>query len=333
MTPSITTYYVVDAFTSVPFAGNAAGVMVCGGEPGDTCLRLLGGRSHPARLSCLSPLARPAGSSAETGDPSPLSLMQQVAAEVNLSETAFTWKAAGSAEYAIRYFTPTVEIALCGHATLAAAKVLWGTGAVPSSEAIVFRTGVGGQELRCAFKGGRIEMVFPGDQLDAVEGEEKAELLGAFGCGGDFRALGAYKGRLNQDYLLAVPEEVFSRLDRCLNMQRIQEVNERYGVRGVIVTARAGGREVADGGVAVADGGVAVDIKSRFFSPNAGIPEDPVTGSSFPTLAAFYKLSKFVGLQDHPRRKGIVHVERLEESGQTAISGDAVIVSRNEWLV
>ena len=306
MTPSsITTYYVVDAFTSEPFAGNAAGVMVCGGgETGDTCL---------------GPLARP-------DDPATLPIMQQVAAEVNLSETAFTWKAAGSAEYAIRYFTPTVEIALCGHATLAAAKVLWGSGAVPSSEAIVFRTGVGGQELRCALEGGRIKMVFPDDQLDAVEGEEKAELLSAFGWSGDVLVLGAYKGRLNQGYLLAVPEEVFSRLDRCLNMQKIQEVNEKYGVRGVIVTARAGGREVADGGVAV-------DIKSRFFSPNAGIPEDPVTGSSFPTLAAFYKMSKFVGLQDHPRRKGVVHVERLEESGQTAISGDAIIVSRNEWLV
>ena len=277
--------YVVDAFTSTPFSGNGAGVMVCGvpkdpKDPKD--------RPGAARPSVLAPLADPESQEART-------VMQQVAAEVNLSETAFTWKLARSS-YAIRYFTPTVEIALCGHATLATAKVLWETEMVPCDEPIVFRTGEG-QNLRCDLDRGRVKMVFPCDKLEELECEEKRQLMEALSLTeSDIRDI--YKGRLNSDHLVVVSGDAFYRLDQQLNMALIQEVNEKMGVRGLIVTTRA---TASDG---------EADIKSRFFCPNAGIPEDPVTGSSFPTLAAYYVpvLNKrsFVGLQDHPRRKGNV---------------------------
>ena len=148
--------YVVDAFTSVPFAGNAAGVVQCNTDVSPS--------SH------LASLANPEANQAEA-----LRCMQQVAAEINLSETAFTWKLPGG-EHVIRYFTPTMEIALCGHATLATAKVLWETSTVPRDQTIVFRTGVDGQELRCDLHGERIRMVFPGDELDALDDEERSLL-------------------------------------------------------------------------------------------------------------------------------------------------------------
>jgi PhzF family phenazine biosynthesis protein len=303
---AMTRYYVVDAFTTVPFEGNGAGVVVCGRQPH--------GRQKD---SVLAPLDSP-------GAPEAVRVMQQVAAEINLSETAFTWKLTGTV-YEIRYFTPTVEIALCGHATLAAAKVLWETGVVPREETIHFRTGEG-QELCCDLEGGRVCMVFPGDELDELEaGEEKARLMRALSLHQD-DGVSLFKGRLNRDYLVVVPDACFSQLDARLDMREIQEVNEASGVRGVIVTTAAGEREKGQG----------IDIKSRFFSPNSGIPEDPVTGSSFPTLAAYYvpRLNKrhFVGLQDHPRRKGVVHV-RIADDGMTAIGGDAVLVSCNEFLI
>ena len=153
----------------------------------------------------------------------------------------------------------------------------------------------------------------------------RLRLLDAFSLtDGDEDVHATCKGRLNADYLIFVTTDFFSRLDQKLNMQKIQEVNSRYGARGVIVTTKRGGDERG-----IVD---EWDIKSRFFCPNAGIPEDPVTGSSFPTLAAFYKLPHFVGLQDHPRRRGFVHVSMLED-GSTAISGDAVMVTTNHFLI
>ncbi len=276
--------FVVDAFTSKPFSGNPAGVMICGGTS-----------AHDSRIGGVGVLA-PLGKNPES--PEARRIMQQVAAEVNLSETAFAWKLSPSV-LAIRYFTPTVEIALCGHATLATAKVLWETETVPSDQHIVFRTGEG-RELRCDLEDGRVKMLFPGDELDELGPEERRRLMETLGlAASDIQAM--HMGRLNSDYLVVVSVDAFARLDQQLNMAKIQEVNEMTGARGLIVATRA----TADDGEA--------DIKSRFFCPNAGIPEDPVTGSSFPTLAAYYVpvLNKrsFVGLQDHPRRKGIVRTE------------------------
>ncbi len=256
---------------------------------------------------------------ADPESPEARRLMQQVAAEVNLSETAFTWKLTGS-HHAIRYFTPTVEIALCGHATLATAYILWETEMVPRDDPIVFLTGEG-RELRCELEEGRVRMVFPRDELDELDAGEKRRLIEALALKeSDIRAM--HKGRLNADYLVVVSEDAFARLDQQLSMALIQEANEMTGARGLIVTTRA----------IAGDGGA--DIKSRFFCPNAGIPEDPVTGSSFPTLAAYYVpvLNKrsFVGVQDHPRRKGHVFVTLTDES--VAISGDAVLVSKTDFL-
>ncbi len=277
--------YVVDAFTSTPFSGNGAGVVLLSNEtPGE--------RIHNTKDSgsVLAPLADPTS-------PEACGVMQKIAAEVNLSETAFTWKM-NSSHHAIRYFSPRIEIALCGHATLATAKVLWETEMVPRDEPIVFLTGED-RELHCDLDNGRVRMRFPPDVLDELTADEKRRLMEALALKeSDVQAM--HKGRLNSDYLVVVSGDAFDRLDQQVSMALIQEANELTGARGLIVATRA---TACDG---------EVDIKSRFFCPNAGIPEDPVTGSSFPTLAAYFvpvlHRRSFVGLQDHPRRKGHVRL-------------------------
>ena len=114
-------YFVVDAFTDRPFAGNPAAVMPLPAWPDDAWL-------------------------------------QNVAMEMNLSETAFLVKEGDG--YRLRWFTPKVEVALCGHATLASAHVLWSEGYVPTAEEIRFHTKSG--LLKATRKDSRIELDFPG---------------------------------------------------------------------------------------------------------------------------------------------------------------------------
>lgn len=209
--------YQVDAFTDRLFKGNPAAVVLCESE--------------------LSP---------ET--------MQAVAAENNLSETAFVVTARNN--HRIRWFTPTVEVDLCGHATLAAAHVVFNhIGFFGNTISFFSKSG----PLYVRREGEILYLDFPADSITAVEPPEP--LIGGLGE----RPVELYRGR--DDYLAVLDDE-----DRVVSLCPDMTLISGVPSRGVIVTAR--GREV--------------DFVSRFFAPQSGIPEDPVTGSAHTTLIPFW---------------------------------------------
>ena len=228
--------------------------------------------------------------------------MANVAMEMNLAETAFVYPVAEG--YILRWFTPTVEVDLCGHATLASAHVLWSEGHLAQTATARFHTKSG--VLSCRRKGDWIEMDFPAKLEQPAEAPpELAKALGA-----DLK----YVGRNQFDYLVEVADEQTLRaLDPDHRLLR------QLPVRGVIATAAGSGE---------------FDFVSRFFAPGSGIDEDPVTGSAHTALAPFWgaRLGKteMTGFQASPRG-GIVKV-RLD-GDRVYLTGQAVTVLRGELLV
>jgi PhzF family phenazine biosynthesis protein len=255
----------VDAFANRPFAGNPAAV-------------------------CLLSEGRDAG------------WMQQVAAEMNLSETAFVQRQADG--FRLRWFTPRVEVDLCGHATLATAHVLWHEQHVPSDESIRFHTRSG--ILKANRAQSVIELDFPmtpAEPMNAPPG--LAEALGA---------VPKYVGKSRFDYLVEVDSEATLR-----HLTPNFALLVRLPIRGLIGTSASETPEF--------------DFISRFFAPAVGVNEDPVCGSAHCCLAAYWrsKLNKdaFVAYQASARG-GTVHV-RVE--GERAIlGGQAVITAKGELL-
>jgi PhzF family phenazine biosynthesis protein len=219
--------HVVDAFTDRPFAGNPAAVCV---------------------------LTGPAGPG----------WMQRVAMEMNLSETAFPRPLDDAdADFELRWFTPKVEVALCGHATLASAHVLYETGAVPVDRPIRFRTLRSGI-LTVRREGGLLAMDFPAcppDEADAPRG--LAEALGA---------QPSWIGRNVQNDILAVLGDAATVRALAPDVSALAAID----ARGICVTA------------AESDAGAEHDFVSRFFAPAVGVPEDPVTGSAHCMLTPFW---------------------------------------------
>jgi PhzF family phenazine biosynthesis protein len=255
----------VDAFSSAPFAGNPAAV-------------------------CVLPQARADA------------WMQSVAAELNLSETAFLTPRADG--YGLRWFTPAVEVDLCGHATLASAHVLWETGALAAAQTARFHTRSG--LLTAARRGDWIELDFP-----ATPAEESAAPEGLAG------ALGArplFVGRSRFDLLVELADEAAVRALRP-DFGRLAAID----ARGVIVTSRS-----SDPGR---------DFVSRFFAPQSGIDEDPVTGSSHCCLGPFWgaRLGKTALLARQVSARG--GELRLELSGERVrLQGQAVTVVRGDLI-
>jgi predicted PhzF superfamily epimerase YddE/YHI9 len=210
--------FIADAFTSRPFSGNPAAV-------------------------CL--LSRPAGEE----------WMAQVAAEMNLSETAFL-SPAGEGEYDLRWFTPVCEVDLCGHATLASAHAL--RDAV--RDEVVFFTKSG--PLRARYEGDVIVLDFPAEP--AAPAKVPPELIETLGV----RPLWTGKNRF--DYLIEVASA-----DEVREMRPDFPRLARLTTRGVMVTA-----ETPKG---------PYDFISRFFAPAVGIPEDPVTGSAHCCLGPYWQ--------------------------------------------
>jgi PhzF family phenazine biosynthesis protein len=222
--------------------------------------------------------------------------MQAVAAEMNLSETAFLIK--NGADFDLRWFTPSTEVDLCGHATLASAHILWQTGAAPVEEILRFHTRSG--LLAAAKRGDWVELNFPIRHYSPA-----AEIQGIS------KALGA------------VPEETYESGENLLyfysdeanirSMTPDFAVLKSYDYHGVIVTAPSKIKEI--------------DFVSRFFGPAIGINEDPVTGSAHCTLAPFWqeRLHKndLTGFQVSARG-GLVKVRTSAE--RVYISGQAVTV-------
>jgi PhzF family phenazine biosynthesis protein len=188
------------------------------------------------------------------------SWMQSVAMEMNQSETAFV-QPRQDGVFALRWFTPRIEVELCGHATLAAAHVIWTEGLVRRSNPIHFETASG--RLLCNRRvGGEIDVDFPADAPLPVE--PPAGLFDALGCG-----IGpVLRGRF--DYLVGVEDE------RALRSLKPDFASlQRIDTRGFIVTALSN------------DPGF--DFLSRFFAPAAGIDEDPVTGSAHCCLGPYWQ--------------------------------------------
>ncbi len=270
----------VDAFTAAPFRGNPAAV-------------------------CVMPAAADSG------------WMQAVAREMNLSETAFVHPHGDA--FDLRWFTPLVEVELCGHATLASAHVLWSQGHLRRDQQAVFHTRSGvltceleaataPEGVRGAPEGGDwIRMDFPAQS--PVSAAAPAGLLEALGIGS-----AAWVGRNKADVLVEVSsEEVVRALHP--DMHRLGNVD----ARGIIVTARAERGPY--------------DFVSRFFAPRVGVPEDPVTGSAHTALTPFW--AERLGKQDltayqASARGGVIRVGLRGE--RVLIAGQAVTVLRGDLL-
>ena len=225
--------------------------------------------------------------------------MQNVAAEMNLSETSFLLERS-SGVYGLRWFTPEVEVDLCGHATLASAHVLWEEGIVSHESSLEFETRSG--VLRATRQADWIELDFPAEPPKLAE--PPPELVAALGVEP------RYVGRNRFDYLL----EVDSEADVRAVSPDFTELR-RLGGRGFIVTSRAQGR--------------AFDFVSRFFAPASGIDEDPVTGSAHCCLGPYWaqRLGRdlLTGYQASSRG-GIVQVRVAGD--RVHLGGQAVTVFR-----
>jgi PhzF family phenazine biosynthesis protein len=253
----------VDAFTNRPFAGNPAAV-------------------------CILP------------KPAEPSWMLDVAREMNLAETAFLVRQKDG--YDLRWFTPAIEIDLCGHATLASAHVLWEEGHLSPNTQARFHTRSG--VLTADRNDSWIELDFPA--TPAAAAPAPPVLVEALG------AKPRFVGRSRFDYLVEVDDEATVRR-LAPNLDGLARVE----ARGVIVTSRA-------------DKGM-YDFVSRFFAPQSGVPEDPVTGSAHCALTPYWsaKLGKteLVAYQASPRG-GELRV-RLD-GDRVRLGGQAVTVLRGE---
>jgi len=255
----------VDSFTNQPFAGNPAGV-------------------------CILP---------EPGDPA---WMQTIAREMSLSETAFLHRQEDG--YSLRWFTPTTEVDLCGHATLASAHVLWEQNHLQADKQARFHTRSG--LLTATRNGDWIELDFPAiPEHQTVEYPHLSEALG-------IRPM--YVGKNQMDYLIEVASEEMVR-----QMKPDFPLLRKVPIRGVMVTSRASSP--------------GYDFVSRFFAPAVGIDEDPVTGSAHCCLGPFWgeRLGKdeLVGYQASARG-GVVRVRLNDE--RVLIGGQAVTVMRAELV-
>ncbi len=255
----------VDAFTAVPFAGNPAAVCVLETD--------------------LEP-----------------SLMQKIAAEMNLSETAFVRPEGDS--HLLRWFTPKVEVDLCGHATLATAHVLLSEGFAAPNTMLAFETR-SGRLKACRSAKGWIQLDFPVEA--PYEFQPPADVPDSLRSGGI-----VFAGRNRWDYFFEMESEKLVR-EMEPDFAALGSATER----GVVVTSRADSSEF--------------DFVSRFFAPAVGIDEDPVTGSAHCCLAPYWaeRLGKTsMKAFQASARGGVLEVETCED--RVFIRGQAVTVLRAE---
>ena len=252
----------VDAFTNQPFAGNPAAVCVL-------------------------------------DEPREDAWMQNVAREMNLSETAFLVKQDDG--YSLRWFTPAVEVDLCGHATLASAHILWERGYLAAASQARFHTKSG--LLTADQDNDWIELNFPAQPEQPTNIPGLAEALGVTPL---------YTGKSQFDVLVEVESEAVVR-DLRPDLTRLLDIP----VRGIAVTSRASTP--------------GYDFVSRFFGPRVGVPEDPVTGSAHCILSPFWSerlgRAELTGYQASARG-GVVRV-RLDGE-RVRLGGQAVTVLHGE---
>ncbi|HEY8121251.1 MAG TPA: PhzF family phenazine biosynthesis protein [Myxococcota bacterium] len=237
--------------------------------------------------------------------------MQAVAAEMNLAETAFLWPEAGA--FRLRWFTPAVEVPLCGHATLASAHVLYEMGRVGESAAISFDTLSG--RLGAEREGDWIRLDFPALPARSEPCAPPAGLMPALGVADESGAR-----------VFEVP-----RPNASDGPSWLVELASSAALRGVQPDFRALARVAGHAVILTARGEGEHDFVSRFFAPKAGVDEDPVTGSAHCSLAPFWcaRLGRveLTGLQ-LSQRTGVVRVR--QRGGRVHLLGRAVTVLRGE---
>ncbi|MGB1706626.1 MAG: PhzF family phenazine biosynthesis protein [Rubripirellula sp.] len=266
MNEEIIRYFIVDAFTDRPFGGNPAAVILLSQWPDDTWL-------------------------------------QSMAMEMNLSETAFL--VPNQKGFDLRWFTPTVEVDLCGHATLAAAFAILHAGLQEDNADIDFSTRSG--ILTATLQGDQIQLDFPLKPESPTSAP--ADLLEGLAV------TPVYVGKSEYDYLVAVETE-----------QELQSLTPKFDqlakldCRGIIVTS-----ESTDPNF---------DFSSRFFGPAVGVDEDPVTGSAHCCLADYWQKrtgrDRFTAFQAS-QRGGVVHLT-IRQS-RVRLAGNATVVAQGEVLV
>jgi PhzF family phenazine biosynthesis protein len=228
------------------------------------------------------------------------SVMQNIAMENNLSETAFFIRKGD--KFHIRWFTPAIEVDLCGHATLASAHVLYSHQNY-SEPVINFESRSGLLSVRK--EDDFIVMNFPVDKIQEMELSK--EVLSWF----DLKPVEAWKGV--SDYML-----VFDNEEQIKNIKYNLQELRKIKTRGIIITAK----------------GTKVDFVSRFFAPYAGIEEDPVTGSSHTTLTPYWSRllnKKDLTAMQLSKRTGFLKCKNLNE--RIEISGKAVTYLQGEILI
>lgn len=246
--------FIVDAFTDVPFAGNPAAVCLLDRAADDRW-------------------------------------MQAVAKEMNLSETAFVYPLEDG--FSLRWFTPTVEVDLCGHATLSSAHILWENGHVEKDSVIRFHTASG--LLTASMDGEWIQLNFPKEADEPCAVPEGLQ-----------EALGAsiqYVGVNRMAYVVEVENEAAVRALR----PDLDWITAQLGGKGLLVTSLAGGAPY--------------DFVSRCFFPADGIPEDPVTGSAHCALAPYWQRKL------HKEQFFAAQVSARGGSLKVAIVGERILLS------
>lgn len=257
--------YQVDSFTAMPFKGNPAGVYIMETAADET-------------------------------------LMKNIAAEMNLSETAFLYPVENG--YHLRWFTPEAEVALCGHATLATAHILWEQGFLAPNVDAVFHTLSGQLTARNLNKG--IELDFPATA--PMKGDPPDGLIDALGV------QPLYVGKNKFDYLVEL-----SSVDEVINCKPNFSELKKTGSRGVMITAE--------------DKIGKYDFVSRFFAPGVGIDEDPVTSSAHCTLGPYWaeKLGKTeLSAFQASKRGGEVGIKI--DGDRIKLTGQAVTVFKIEMI-
>jgi PhzF family phenazine biosynthesis protein len=258
--------YQVDAFTDQIFKGNPAGV-------------------------CILPPGKIENSS----------LLQNIAKEMNLSETAFLSRQ--DDEYRLRWFMPKTEVRLCGHATLSSAHILWETGQEKEQSEIRFNTLSG--KLMASKHQGKIELDFPAFGVEKIHNQPY--ITGAFGVSPIFTGL------TNNRYLIELSD--YGTLKEMKpDFGKLKEA----GKAAFIVTCKSEFPEY--------------DFYSRFFAPAVGIDENPVTGSSHTSLAPYWsqKLGKrTLKCYQASERGGVLECE-VTPNGRVLIRGKAVTVFESD---
>ena len=258
--------FTVDAFTESPFAGNPAGVCLLEENKDDGWLL-------------------------------------KVAAEMNLSETAFVKKEKDA--FSLRWFTPKVEVELCGHATLASAHILWQTGISKENEEVIFQTVFKGK-LTAKQNGGEIILNFPINIQNPSP--DNAELEKALGV------KPVYLGTTKDHYIAELNSE-----EEVKNLRPDFELLKKLPKFGTIVTSKSNNDKY--------------DFVSRFFAPAKGINEDPVTGSAHCVLAPYWseKLNK-KELKAHQASERGGYLKVKVEGDRVLLIGKAVTVLKGELV-